>query len=38
VIHTNNASNTGIVGDVGGSGVISGPMWQMVREQRRGEE
>jgi polygalacturonase len=30
VLHTRHASNTGIIGDEGGTGTLSGPMWQMI--------
>lgn len=30
VVHSNNATRTGIVGDASGGGVLSGPMWQMI--------
>lgn len=30
VLHTKNATNTGVYGDFGGNGTLSGPMWQMI--------
>lgn len=30
VLHTRGAANTGVLGDAGGGGTLSGPMWQMI--------
>jgi polygalacturonase len=30
VLHTNNASNCGVIGDTGAGGILQGPMWQMI--------
>jgi polygalacturonase len=30
VLHTRGAANTGVLGDAGGTGTLSGPMWQMI--------